>query len=145
MTARLLAILAVVFFLVASPTAQISFERIVNAGKEPHNWLTYSGTYMSQRYSQLTQITPANAKDLELKWVFQARWLDYYQTTPLVVDGIMYGTQGNAVLGYGRRQSDRRVLDDSGSAGDQGQSHRRYRRRRVRDPRIHCRVRRQDW
>ena len=37
-------------------------------------------------------------RDLELKWVFQARWLDYYQATPLVVDGIMYTTQGNDVL-----------------------------------------------
>ena len=37
---------------------------------------------MSQRYSPLTQITTANVKDLELKWVFQARWLDYYQATP---------------------------------------------------------------
>ena len=37
-------------------------------------------------------------KSLELKWVFQARWLDYYQTTPLVVDGVMYTTQGNDVL-----------------------------------------------
>jgi len=53
---------------------------------------------MSQRHSQLTQITPANVKDLELKWVFQARWLDYNQATPLVVDGVMYTTQGNDVV-----------------------------------------------
>lgn len=98
MTARLLALLVVIFVLADSLRAQVSFERILNAGREPHNWLTYSGTYMSQRYSQLTQITRANAKDLELKWVFQARWLDYYQATPLVVDGIMYTTQGNDVL-----------------------------------------------
>ncbi len=78
--------------------AQVSSDRILNAQKEPQNWLTYSGTYMSQRYSPLTQITTANAANLELKWVFQARWLDYYQTTPLVVDGIMYTTQGNDVL-----------------------------------------------
>ena len=78
--------------------AQVSPDRILNAQKEPQNWLTYSGTYMSQRYSPLTQITTANAKDLELKWVFQARWLDYYQATPLVVDGVMYTTQGNDVL-----------------------------------------------
>ncbi len=78
--------------------AQVSSDRILNAQKEPHNWLTYSGTYMSQRYSPLTEITTANAKDLQLKWVFQARWLDYYQATPLVVDGIMYTTQGNDVL-----------------------------------------------
>lgn len=78
--------------------AQGSSDRLLNAQKEPHNWLTYSGSYMSQRHSPLTQITTANVRDLELKWVFQARWLDYYQATPLVVDGIMYTTQGNDVV-----------------------------------------------
>ena len=47
------------------PSAQVTFDRLLNANKEPQNWLTYSGTMMSQRYSLLTQITPANAKDLE--------------------------------------------------------------------------------
>jgi alcohol dehydrogenase (cytochrome c) len=80
---------AVVVFLslAGSLPAQVTFERILNASKEPQNWLTYSGTYSSQRYSQLNQMTPANAKDLELKWVFQAKWLDPYETTPLVVNG----------------------------------------------------------
>jgi alcohol dehydrogenase (cytochrome c) len=78
--------------------AQLSSERILSSLKEPQNWLTYSGGYMSQRYSPLTQITTGNVKDLELKWVFQARWLDYMQSTPLVVDGIMYATQGNDVV-----------------------------------------------
>jgi glucose dehydrogenase len=86
-------LLLVLLVLASSVSAQVTFERILNADNEPHNWLTYSGTYASQRYSQLSEITPANAKDLELKWVFQARWMDYYQTTPLVVDGIMYLTQ----------------------------------------------------
>jgi len=97
MTAHRLLFVAVVL-LAASVSAQVSPERILNAQKESQNWLTYSGTYMSQRYSLLTQITPANARDLELKWVFQARWLDYHQATPLVVDGIMYTTQGNDVV-----------------------------------------------
>jgi alcohol dehydrogenase (cytochrome c) len=78
--------------------AQVSPDRILNAQKEPQNWLTYSGSYMSQRHSPLTQITSANVRDLELKWVFQARWLDYNQATPLVVDGVMYTTQGNDVV-----------------------------------------------
>ncbi|RPI55594.1 MAG: PQQ-dependent dehydrogenase, methanol/ethanol family [Acidobacteria bacterium] len=90
----LVAVLALGSFLLA----QVSPDRLLNAQKEPHNWLTYSGSYMSQRHSPLTQITTANVKDLELKWVFQARWLDYYQATPLVVDGIMYTTQGNDVV-----------------------------------------------
>ena len=73
--------------------AQVSNERLLRAGDEPHNWLTYSGTYASQRYSTLTQINPANVKNLEQKWIFQAESLEKFETTPLVVDGIMYITQ----------------------------------------------------
>jgi alcohol dehydrogenase (cytochrome c) len=74
-------------------SAQVSFDRIVNAGKEPHNWLTYSGNMMSQRYSPLAQLTPQNVKNLEQKWVFQARSLEKFEATPLVVDGIMFTVQ----------------------------------------------------
>ena len=41
----------------------------------------------------LNQITPANANNLELKWMYQAAVAGAWQTTPLVVDGIMYVTQ----------------------------------------------------
>ena len=73
--------------------AQVPSERLTNASAEPQNWLTYSGTYMSQRYSTLDQITPANVTKLEQKWVFQAESLQKLETTPLVLDGIMYLTQ----------------------------------------------------
>ena len=63
------------------------------ARSEPQNWLTYSGSYSSQRYSPLNQITPANVKNLKLQWVYQAPVAGNWQTTPLVVDGIMYITQ----------------------------------------------------
>ncbi|MEI9812474.1 MAG: PQQ-binding-like beta-propeller repeat protein [Acidobacteriota bacterium] len=71
----------------------VPFSRILNANQEPQNWLTYSGGLMSQRHSQLKQITPANAKDLELKWVYQTRSLEKHEATPLVVDGVMYAIQ----------------------------------------------------
>jgi alcohol dehydrogenase (cytochrome c) len=74
-------------------TAQVSYERILNAAKEPQSWLTYGGTYMSQRYSTLNQITTNNVKNLELQWVYQARSLEKYEATPLVVDGVMYTIQ----------------------------------------------------
>jgi alcohol dehydrogenase (cytochrome c) len=77
-----------------APVTDVPFSRILNANKEPQNWLTYSGTTMSQRHSLLTQITPANAKDLTLKWVFQSRSLEKHEVTPLVVDGVMYTVQG---------------------------------------------------
>ena len=70
--------------------AQVSFERLLNAEREPHNWLSYSATTNNQRYSPLTQITPANVKDLQLAWVWQARSLEKFEATPLVVDGVMY-------------------------------------------------------
>src|SRR6202035_5765719 len=73
--------------------AQVTSERLLHASDEPQNWLTYSGSYASQRYSALQQINAANVKNLELKWVFQAQSLQKFETTPLVVDGIMYLTQ----------------------------------------------------
>ena len=57
----------------AAASAQVGIDRILQAEKEPQNWLTYSGNYNSQRYSKLTQITPENVKNLELQWVYQAR------------------------------------------------------------------------
>ncbi|MGA2715688.1 MAG: PQQ-dependent dehydrogenase, methanol/ethanol family [Bryobacteraceae bacterium] len=72
---------------------QVTFDRILEANKEPQNWLTYSGSLMSQRHSPLTQITPANVKDLELQWVFQAHSLEKFEATPLVVDGVLYTVQ----------------------------------------------------
>ena len=71
----------------------VPFERILAANKEPQNWLTYSGTLSSQRFSGLTQVDPSNARDLSLKWVFQSRSLDKHEVTPLVVDGVMYTVQ----------------------------------------------------
>src|SRR6266699_6238029 len=73
-----------------SLSAQVTAERLLHASDEPQNWLTYSGSYASQRYSALQQINASNVKNLELKWVFQAQSLQKFETTPLVVDGIMY-------------------------------------------------------
>src|SRR5579863_62811 len=73
----------------------VPFDRILRASQqEPQNWLTYSGGFSSQRHSELAQITPENAKDLTLKWVFQSRSLEKHEVTPLVVDGVMYTVQG---------------------------------------------------
>src|SRR5213083_868867 len=70
--------------------AQVSNDRILRSGQEPQNWLTYSGSYNGQRYSTLSQITPENVKNIELQWIFQARSLEKFEATPIVVDGIMY-------------------------------------------------------
>jgi alcohol dehydrogenase (cytochrome c) len=82
--------------LVAAATvvhAQVSFERILDADREPQNWLSYSGTPRNQRHTLLTQITPANVASLQLQWIWQARSLEKFEATPLVVDGVLYTVQ----------------------------------------------------
>ena len=76
-----------------SVQAQVPYERILRSGQEPQNWLTYSGSYNGQRYSTLSQITPENVKNIELQWIFQARSLEKFEATPLVVNGILYTVQ----------------------------------------------------
>ena len=73
--------------------AQATYDRILNASDEPENWLTYNGTYSSQRHSGLRQITAANVRELESKWVLQNQVFGAWQSNPIVVDGIMYVTQ----------------------------------------------------
>ncbi len=73
--------------------AQVSSDRLLQTDREPSNWLTYSGSYSGQRYSLLDGISPGNVKNLELKWVFQVRSLEKFESTPLVVDGVMYVTE----------------------------------------------------
>ena len=86
-------VLAAAVSLRVNAQTSVSYERLLNAAKEPHNYLTYGGDYSSTRYSHLTQITPANVKNLNLAWVYQAPVSGSWQPTPLVVDGIMYLTQ----------------------------------------------------
>ena len=86
---------AVIASIVGSAVAaQVPFDRLRHAADEPHNWLTYSGTYFSQRFSTLTQITTGNVRLLQLQWVYQAQSAEpsdsKFEATPLVVDGVMY-------------------------------------------------------
>jgi alcohol dehydrogenase (cytochrome c) len=73
--------------------AQVTFDRILRGETETQDWLSYSGGLTGQRHSALAQITTANVNNLELQWVFQARSLEKFEATPLVVDGVMYTVQ----------------------------------------------------
>src|SRR5688572_22540509 len=73
--------------------AQVGYDRLRNAAAEPRNWLTYNGCYASTHHSKLDQITSENASKLQLEWVWQARTLEKFEPTPLVVDGVMYFTE----------------------------------------------------
>jgi alcohol dehydrogenase (cytochrome c) len=81
-----------------SVQAQVTSENILNASREPQNWLTYSGGYASQRYSLLDKINRDNVKGLQLKWVYRPDSKDKMEATPLVVNGILYMVQGDDVV-----------------------------------------------
>jgi alcohol dehydrogenase (cytochrome c) len=46
--------------------AEVTPERLVNADREPQNWLMNHRTYDAQRYSPLDKINKGNVKDLKL-------------------------------------------------------------------------------
>src|SRR3954463_2018681 len=97
-------ILLPLVFLGGSLLAQVTYDRILHADREPQNWLTYSGGYAGNRFSPLTQINRDNVKNLQMKWVYHPTYMktgnnqSKMENTPLVVDGIMYtGTALEAV------------------------------------------------
>ena len=70
----------------------LSWNRLLNAAKEPANWLTYWGDLSGTHYSALPEITSANVKNLQAQWLAPMAGDGQIQATPLVVDGIMYTT-----------------------------------------------------
>tara|TARA_Y100000588_G_scaffold393861_2_gene511625 strand:+ start:350 stop:2008 length:1659 start_codon:yes stop_codon:yes gene_type:complete len=71
----------------------VTNDDLLNSSDQPENWLMYSGNYSSQRYTELDQINANNASDLQMQWAFQLRALDRAETTPVVVDGVMFVTE----------------------------------------------------
>src|SRR3954462_10683262 len=79
-------------------TKGVTYDRLLNARSEPHNWLTYYGAYDGQRYSPLDTITTENVRRLSPAWVFQAGSVGLhsgkstysFEASPLVVDGVMF-------------------------------------------------------
>jgi hypothetical protein len=48
--------------------AEVTPERLINADREPQNWLMNHRTYDSQRYSLLDKINKANVKSLKIAY-----------------------------------------------------------------------------
>ncbi len=74
--------------------------RIIAAPEtEPGSWLAYGQTYKEQRFSQLTQINRDNVDQLGLAWSKQIGDANMrMQGTPIVVDRVMYATNGWSVV-----------------------------------------------
>src|SRR3954449_7270982 len=105
MTTRSAAILALVASTAAIPlpalAADVTPERLVNAGKEPQNWLMNHRTYDGQRFSPLARINKDNIKNLKLAYAVPLGGTagnESNEATPLVEDGFIYITDSWGVL-----------------------------------------------
>lgn len=84
------------------PPAKGSAEHIMAATKaiddaaldkgDSKNWLNYGLNNSENRFSQLNAITTENVKDLGLAWSYELGSIRGVESTPIVVDGIMYVT-----------------------------------------------------
>ena len=73
--------------------AQVTFERLLNPSPSRTTGSRIPAAIRANDTAALEQIRPSNVGELELKWVFQAQSLESFETTPLVVDGVMYLTE----------------------------------------------------
>ena len=76
----------------------VTYDRLLAADAEPENWLMYSGEYNSQRHSALDEINRGTVGDLGLEWVYQFHTLSVVETSPVVVDGMMYITESPSTV-----------------------------------------------
>jgi alcohol dehydrogenase (cytochrome c) len=72
----------------------VTDDMLKNARTDGKNWAIYGRDYTNQRYSPLAQITSANVGSLRMSWMFQTgiSRLGSFETSPTVVDGVMYLT-----------------------------------------------------
>ena len=62
------------------------------------DWPTISADYSETRYSKLAEINASNAKNLGLVWSYNLESKRGVESTPLVVDGVMYVTASWSVV-----------------------------------------------
>ena len=62
------------------------------AGSDANNFLHTNGNYAQTRYYPASQINTSNVKNLRPAWIFQTEVVESQETTPLVIDGVMYIT-----------------------------------------------------
>ena len=90
-------------FVCASPASagEVTPTRLVNADREPHNWLMNHRTYDGQHYSAVARINKDNIRNLRLAYAVPlggSTGNEFSQSTPLVEDGFIYTVDSRAVV-----------------------------------------------
>src|SRR5690606_26058639 len=72
--------------------AAVDSARLVNADAEPGQWMSTGRTYGEQQYSPLARIDRNNVNTLGLAWYADFNIPRGQESTPLVIDGVIYVT-----------------------------------------------------
>src|SRR5215471_5266148 len=72
-----------------SPVTQ---DQLNTADKNTANFLLTNGNYAQTRFYPARQINRDNVKNLHIAWIFQTEVKESLETSPIIVDGVMYVT-----------------------------------------------------
>src|SRR5262245_30840851 len=84
----------------AATAADVTAERLINAGREPQNWLMQNQSYQGWNWSGLNQINKENVKNLRVAFAVPitseliGTLSPNNQSRPLVEDGMMFYDDG---------------------------------------------------
>jgi alcohol dehydrogenase (cytochrome c) len=81
---------------------EVTPERLLNADKEPGNWLHHHKNFSATRYSSLREINAGNVKNLKVTWTMQLGGIEGggiwthggLEGTPIAENGFLYVTDG---------------------------------------------------
>ena len=72
----------------------LTYDRLRNSKSEPQNWLMYWGDYQGTHYSPLKSVDTTNVHLLRPAWSMPIPGDGVSESTPIVVDGVMYTSAG---------------------------------------------------
>jgi len=75
-----------------APVPSVSQEQLNAAASDENNFLHTNGNYDQTRFYPGKQINKSNVGNLRPAWIFQTEVKESLETTPIVVDGVMYVT-----------------------------------------------------
>ena len=83
-------------FAMQAGAADITWDRLANADKDPNNWLMYHGSFKGWHYSGLDQINKNSVKNLGIAWIHTpAASKRGVQSFPIAADGVLYYTSAS--------------------------------------------------
>lgn len=76
----------------SAPATSVTQELLSAAATDSKNFLHTNGDYTQTRYYPAKQINASNVSKLHPAWIFQMEVKESLETSPIVVDGVMYVT-----------------------------------------------------